>query len=1219
MVLITFILAFLAGLFISLPSAFAAVDVYTYGGGDLLYIVLNAVAMLSKSTTMKSLLQLTAVLAFAGVILRFAGSLLDAKPDSGEGGFAILTRIAILSAVALVFISVREDVQIIDIAKPSNTRLVADVPKIQAQFISWASTIGEVVGGKMEEMFSMPDSIAFSNQGVAMGAKYSGSFMSIYPPNDATMQGSSGVYRNGLVYTALREWYSKCLFDNFGSVNNDQQTAAAFLGMGSSSDILHDANILATANDPYTLITGVKAGEPFMECSVAMPNILAAWNEVYPAWIKSAVRQVRGEIGASQSTDNDAQFQMQAEEIITHYLPGAGDPATIFMQVAALNTMNDALQIYTAGTGAGSAMASQLARRTYGAEGAGMAKMLNAAVLLLRQMAEMFVYGLGVFLPMALLLIGVDAVIGYFKAVLWLNLWVPFYVLLNLFVDSRLADSINNLTTVAGGGLTYNNFRSVQEQANMIIALVGMTAWTVPSLAWAVISGGTKALSGIASAGGGAQGTAGRVSGQVEGQGNVNVQTRSAGNANVGTSTSGTSTVSGRHAAVNNAAFVRTLLGTSGAAEMSRGLSNAGIRSLNTGLAFQSDAAAKRTGNVEGQRADGTAASFDDIAGKYNLTSKELQSSFELMNSGTGAATLDKVSASSPDKKDEIPSGNRFNLAANRMTDVNSDKMVMSFNQISEGIDYIKTHFPENSSDYLKAFGGAGVAEAAAKLGNSQAFDAAYTEAVGGKLSPDDKQRYVDAKAALQVPEQKQAAQKTMQDLEKTAGLTRADFFKTGYEARLGRDYIAGKVDNENAANLHYANGKFDKNATGGKQDLYTARATESVSKDIGRLNAIIGTLGVQSKGVKSKGETFEDFNRRLGELDALTSAGRKDAADAMMDDAEWRNSEAGQIANVGAKMNVLRQVAALTDRNDKNAYIPGENDKAQEIQEKNRSFYNFLKAHQGASVSAALTDSQAQHFGLSHGGRASLTFGLDGKLSNVELTSGTSQTHRNVNDSDIGSQAYERALDGDLSLGGFMTDSRNGSYERREATLAAALSKSSDEFFARQGKNSDSSFASGRMRVSAATPLGGIIGTSAGVDGSAGVDVRSSDDKSANLKTVDWAQTIRTAYSESQDLPQGEKQAYISRRIGDAARSQYGDVFQQSPANFGASKPGSAITTAAEKALERVDEMKEDFMNRLGEGGLENVLPKRVESPEGKRSWDDLGIKRIDTSSDKE
>ena len=152
--------------------------------------------------------------------------------------------------------------------------------------------------------------------------------------------------------------------------------------------------------------------------------------------------------------------------------------------IAIGNLMRQAAVNYNSIYGDPSVVATTMAMNTTVAGWQTTARMFGAIVQTMRNVFEGLVYGLSVLLPVAVAVAGLAPIGTYVKIVLWLQLWIPFYVLLNLFADMELSRAINSITQISAGQISVNVWAQVGEKAQLSLGYVGSLAFTVPMFAW---------------------------------------------------------------------------------------------------------------------------------------------------------------------------------------------------------------------------------------------------------------------------------------------------------------------------------------------------------------------------------------------------------------------------------------------------------------------------------------------------------------------------------------------------------------------------------------------------------------------------------------------------------------------------------------------------------------------------------------------------------------
>jgi len=549
----------LTGLILSISFVFlfpssvcAAYEIYAYGSGDFLAAIFNGIAMLASSGMITGLVKIALILVLLYILLGPVMSSLGGKAvqgvgqfHGGEGLIAMIT-VAITAAIAMaVFLGPKTEVAIIDKVDPSQSQIVANVPFPNAVIAHMMSSVGDVIGREFETVFSLPDTLQFRNGGVALGAKYTDSLTDIYPPSSSTTDLPSYAH---LITQSLREYYVKCVFPNFASLDGTAGPKTTALDA-----LFTTPDMMTQLKDPLyrdvnTIILAPNdTGEA--TCDEAIDLIDNMWNTQYPAWekdIETKLSANAGVSGVSGSTTINIGSGILTQDIISRYFSASTvDTRTVLKNIAAINLLRDSVQSYLMWNGVPSASAYSVAKRTTVSGLLTAARFFNALVHTMRNIFEGLIYGFSVFLPVAVVLAGPRALVTYGKIALWLQLWVPFYVILNLYADIEIRRVLSNLfITQVAKSPTMVTLDKIAEQVELTLGYIGSLAPLVPTLAWAVVSGGAYAITrGVASIVA-VTGTASAVGGEVVGKGNLAMGNKSFANESFG----GSSVISSQYA-----------------------------------------------------------------------------------------------------------------------------------------------------------------------------------------------------------------------------------------------------------------------------------------------------------------------------------------------------------------------------------------------------------------------------------------------------------------------------------------------------------------------------------------------------------------------------------------------------------------------------------------------------------------------------------------------
>ena len=530
---------FLSSVFlVGLPAlAFAQTyQIYTYGSGDFLASVFNGMKMLIEGGHITSLIKimllvglLTAILA---PVMNFFGAKGGGNTFYGGEGFLALIRTALLAAIVVYFLMLpRANIAIIDRADPSQSQVVSDVPLVNAFVAHVSSTIGDVVGAELEDVVVPVDAVRFRKNGVALGAKYLNEILDVEPPSAPVQYGGTN---NVSVSMVLEEYFARCVFPNFAYVSGTGSEEAMGLRLlNQSPNLLDDIpNIGPTFRDPNkSFNVNFNESNP-LSCATAPDQINYYWNGIFSGWLRQVNYRLLG------GNPDDPGYLTTVQELFERYFPNSvGTFQDQIKQLAVLNSVRYALISYAATHGGYNVNDLLLTQKT-GSGWIDAGRLFNKIVQVMRMLIEALIYSFSVFLPVFFAIAGVGALITFVKINLWLQMWVPFYVILNAFADWQFAKVItdalyNPEMDSTYYGISFATLEAVRSHANLILGYIGAFTWSIPPLAWGLIKGGEYAITHGVTAlttGSGGQQVAQKIGAEVGGAANVSMGNRSMGN-----------------------------------------------------------------------------------------------------------------------------------------------------------------------------------------------------------------------------------------------------------------------------------------------------------------------------------------------------------------------------------------------------------------------------------------------------------------------------------------------------------------------------------------------------------------------------------------------------------------------------------------------------------------------------------------------------------------
>jgi len=501
-------------------------EIYTYGGGNFLATVFNGLKMLIEGGHISSLIKILLIVGLlVGVlspVMSFLGSRAGVVTPYGSESFIALIKTGIVAALVVYGLMIpRANIAIVDRSDPSQSQVVSDVPMVNAFIAHVSSRIGDVIGKEIEEVIVPVDAVKFRMNGVAIGARYLNEILDLEPPGAPAQYGGTN---NVSINMVLGEYFERCVFPNFVYISGSNSIAAQGLRLlHESPNLLEDLPPLF--NDPNIYFNVNFDESNPLTCISAPIQINSYWNSIFPGWLKQVNYRLLG------NNPEDEGYYTTVQEIFERYFPNSvGSFEDQIKQIAVLNAIRYALISYAARNG-DYYIKDMLTEQKTGFGWIQAGRLFNKIVQTMRMLIEALVYSFSIFLPVFFVIAGFSALVNFIKINFWLQMWVPFYVLLNAFADWQFARVIsdalyNPQMNPNSYGISFATLEAVRSHANLVLGYVGAFSWSVPALAWGLLKGGeyavTHALTAMSSGAGGQQ-TAHQVGAEVGGASNVSV------------------------------------------------------------------------------------------------------------------------------------------------------------------------------------------------------------------------------------------------------------------------------------------------------------------------------------------------------------------------------------------------------------------------------------------------------------------------------------------------------------------------------------------------------------------------------------------------------------------------------------------------------------------------------------------------------------------------
>ncbi|MCX5814862.1 MAG: conjugal transfer protein TraG N-terminal domain-containing protein [Proteobacteria bacterium] len=483
-------------------------EVYTYGSGEFIATIFEAVKALTSGGTILGLLKVVLIAGFfaalsATVMRAFNSSV--SMPLAGDSGdsfspIVIMIRNCVIGAVAVGFFLnpvMVTDVVIEDRYEPAQSRVVTGVPYGLAFIGYTSSVIGDKIGEALEELLTPVEAVRFrTGGGVGIGPKYLNDLFELMPPGaEAEYGGVSNVPIRGVV----EAWFSQCIYSKFALIEGEGPRAEGLTEFTKGNFLLTEPALNQPPfNDPNTPLSVQFFGYPDANettCANATTQIMTRWynNVLFEKWITRFSARLLG------TKENDATVVPRVYDMVDRYFPdsalGSQDK---LVQLAVLNAAYSAFVKMQSEYSQGGA--SEIAQRRQVGGWMEMARTGARTLIIIRQIAEAIIYFFGAFLPIFIAAAGFGVLTKYIRAIFWLQLWVPIFVLLNAISDFYLLKAIESVSQYTGAiGEIVLNFATVDRlriETGMVVGYLGLLSLSVPAIAWGILKG-TDSLGGM--------------------------------------------------------------------------------------------------------------------------------------------------------------------------------------------------------------------------------------------------------------------------------------------------------------------------------------------------------------------------------------------------------------------------------------------------------------------------------------------------------------------------------------------------------------------------------------------------------------------------------------------------------------------------------------------------------------------------------------------------
>ena len=453
----------------------------TYGGGDILWGVFNALATLLNANTGSLFTSLVRL----GLLIGGFGAIMSALWKQNPLALFKDWLLPFYIILNVLFVPTTS-VWIIDPLLKTQEK-VDHVPWALGAFAGTVSEIGHVLTQKVESVFSLPDDLKYQKNGTLFAARLIQNARELQITNEDTRQNIREFVGQCVVYDAmLGSKYSlddlKNSSDIWGLVSTNASPVRSFV----YKDPKENGSSRAVPQPRPDIIT----------CRQGVVKFNSLW--------KQEIHTAATQAGKRFFPKADNAFAKR--ELLQHMplamgylLKSAGNAEEIIKQQMMIHALVDGIEHKSTQLGNAPNFAARRAylqqRTTYQTLG----ELAAESLPIMKNVLEALAYAAFLFvIPLSLLPMGWRIISSWAGVVMWIQMWAPLYAVLN-FIMTLTAQSRNIGHVGTADGITLANSLGFLNLNADMSAMAGYLAMSIPFISWALIKGGVGAFVRLAS------------------------------------------------------------------------------------------------------------------------------------------------------------------------------------------------------------------------------------------------------------------------------------------------------------------------------------------------------------------------------------------------------------------------------------------------------------------------------------------------------------------------------------------------------------------------------------------------------------------------------------------------------------------------------------------------------------------------------------------------
>ena len=461
----------------------------TYGGGEILWGVLNAITVLVNSGSGSVFTALVRLGLLIGGFAAIMGAVFKQNP-------LVFVRDWLLPFTLILNILFVPTTTVWVIDPVSKTHEKIDhVPWALGAFAGTVSEIGHVLTQKIENVFSLPDDLTYQKNGLLFASRLMMHARDIQIVNEETRENMREFVGQCVVYDALLgSKYSvedlKTSTDLWGLISFKASPARSFI---------YRAPKEPGKSRPKTEI---------ITCEQGVARFKALWQKECELVISKFAQKLFGSGGSGKSKLESA---LMRREILSNlpaahgFLLNASRSAeAVIQQQMMMAALVDGIEYKSTSLGNAPNFAARRAylqqRTTYQTLG----EMAGESLPIMKNVLEALSYAVFLFvIPLALLPAGFRILSSWAGVVLWIQMWAPLYAVLNFIMTltarARVSGLGESLVSGTENGFSLANAVNIYNLNADMSAMAGYLAMSIPFISHALVKGGVGAFVHLAS------------------------------------------------------------------------------------------------------------------------------------------------------------------------------------------------------------------------------------------------------------------------------------------------------------------------------------------------------------------------------------------------------------------------------------------------------------------------------------------------------------------------------------------------------------------------------------------------------------------------------------------------------------------------------------------------------------------------------------------------